>query len=497
MPRGTSKYNLQITHPNIAKEWHPFKNETLRPNDVTRGSIKNIWWICEKGHEWEDTANHRTGGRGCPYCSGRRVCEDNCLENLNPRLASEWHPTKNGVLTARDVTKGSRKRIWWICKRGHEWEVSISNRSRGQGCPICHSQTSKLELRVYTEFKYLFTEIGHRKRFNGRECDIYIPSLKVGIEIDGFYWHKDKQNADKEKADFLLDKGICLLRIREKGLKKLSSNDIIFNYNENHLRTVTRILKKLLLIKPIPQNLKGKIYDYFSTNQLRNNDEYLQLIETLPSPLPGDSLEECNKSLSLQWHYARNGSLTPRDVTPNSNWKIWWICDKGHEWEAFIYQRNKGSGCPYCAGQRALDENCLHFINPDLARDWHTTKNESLTPMDVMPNSHKSVWWVCHKGHEYISTVKDRTRGNGCPYCSGKAICDDNCLHTLNPKLASEWHSTKNGDLTPRDVTANSGKKVWWVCEKHHEWRTSVDNRNRRKGTGCPYCAGRKKIVAI
>jgi hypothetical protein len=52
--------------------------------------------------------------------------------------------------------------------------------------------------------------------------------------------------------------------------------------------------------------------------------------------------------------------------------------------------------------------------------------------------------------------------------------------------LAKEWNFEKNDRLTPRDVSPNSGKKVWWKCSKRHEWQAVVSNRN--KGSGCPHC---------
>ena len=58
-----------------------------------------------------------------------------------------------------------------------------------------------------------------------------------------------------------------------------------------------------------------------------------------------------------------------------------------------------------------------------------------------------------------------------------------------NPHLLSEWHPTRNGDLTSSDVTEGSAKKVWWQCEKGHEWEAVASNRN--KGVGCPFCSGR------
>jgi DNA-directed RNA polymerase subunit RPC12/RpoP len=97
------------------------------------------------------------------------------------------------------------------------------------------------------------------------------------------------------------------------------------------------------------------------------------------------------------------------------------------------------------------------------------------------------VWWICSKGHEWHATILSRNKGSGCPYCSNKATCEDNCLMTANPILSKEWNSTKNGSLTPKDVTPGSNKKVWWICSKGHEWETKVSHRS--KGSRCPYCS--------
>ena len=67
------KTDLATTHPLLAKEWHPTKNGKLSPEQVTGGCGKKVWWVCEKGHEWQATVNHRGYGRGCPVCSGNQV----------------------------------------------------------------------------------------------------------------------------------------------------------------------------------------------------------------------------------------------------------------------------------------------------------------------------------------------------------------------------------------------------------------------------------------
>jgi hypothetical protein len=141
----TAEYNLAKLYPDLAKEWHPTKNGDLKPTGVAPKSSEKVWWKCEKEHEWPATVSNRSNGRGCPYCAGQKVCEDNNLEFLYPNLAKEWHPTKNGDLNPSDVTPGSHQKVWWKClkKPKHEWPATVNNRARGSGCPYCAGQGGK------------------------------------------------------------------------------------------------------------------------------------------------------------------------------------------------------------------------------------------------------------------------------------------------------------------------------------------------------------------
>ncbi len=137
--------------------------------------------------------------------------------------------------------------------------------------------------------------------------------------------------------------------------------------------------------------------------------------------------------------------------------------------------------------------------NRTLAKEWHPSKNGKLTPKDVTLISTKNVWWKCEKGHEWQATVNKRNKKTKCPYCTNKKVCKGNCLATVNRNLALEWHPTKNYRLTPNDVVGGSKRKVWWICMYGHEWKAEVVSRNNRyiknrKGTGCPYCSGCKKL---
>ena len=196
-------------------------------------------------------------------------------------------------------------------------------------------------------------------------------------------------------------------------------------------------------------------------------------------------LKTKNPSLARQWHPVKNRDLRPEDVTPGSNKKAWWLCEKGHEWKEFIVYRNIGLGCPYCANRRINKENCLKTKNLLLSSEWHPFKNGDLKPEGVVPGSEKRVWWLCVKGHEWQTKISDRTVNNtGCPYCFNKSAEYD--LTISNPELAEMWHPEKNGNLTPADVNANSVNTVWWLCKNGHEWKEKVYLQDRSEG--CPLC---------
>ena len=134
----------------------------------------------------------------------------------------------------------------------------------------------------------------------------------------------------------------------------------------------------------------------------------------------------------------------------------------------------------------------MQTLNPALAAQWHPTRNGDLTPAKVFPTSDLKVWWQCENGHEWQSIIFFRDRGVGCPYCSRYTpITGENDLQTLNPSLAAQWHTTKNGDLSPEMFFPTSTQKVWWQCEKGHTWQASIAARNN--GSGCPICIGRKQ----
>ena len=196
-----------------------------------------------------------------------------------------------------------------------------------------------------------------------------------------------------------------------------------------------------------------------------------------------------------EWDAERNLPLTPETVTHGAHHKIWWRCSKGHEWQALVYARTAGSGCPYCAGKKVQPgSNDLASQYPALVKEWDAEKNLPTLPTTITAGSKRLVWWKCAQGHSWRAQIRSRVSGYGCPVCAGRLVIPgENDLATLYPKLAQEWDREKNGPMTPEQVPAGTMRKAWWRCKKGHSWQASIAHR-ACQGVGCPVCAGRLVI---
>ena len=405
------------SYPYLVKEFDFKKNHPLTPKNLLLGSHKKVWWKCSKEHEWLAFVYNRTNGKGCPYCSSHKVSKENNLEYLFPKVAKEWHPTKNGNLKPKDVTKASNKKVWWLCSKGHEWLAVVSNRtSMSNNCPKCSHQSSRPEFRILSELETIFEKVDSKYRLKKTEIDIFLKDINVGIEYDGFYFHKNKKITDEKKNKFLKENSIKLIRVRHEPLPKINSLDVIVKKNELTKNDLNNIVKSIYNF--CNEKYKSLIKNYLSKKSFTNEKSFNKYLSFFPSPIPEKSLASFNIKFVKEWNYEKNYPLTPQLFSVFSNNKVWWKCSKGHEWLAVVSSRTDGRGCPYCAGQKVSIDNNIKYLFPNIANEWHPTKNGNLKPEDVTKASGKKVWWRCSKGHEWLTTVYHRGRGTSCPYCS-------------------------------------------------------------------------------
>jgi len=72
--------------------------------------------------------------------------------------------------------------------------------------------------------------------------------------------------------------------------------------------------------------------------------------------IPGETdLKTLRPDIAAEWDYEKNTPLTPEQVTSQSTLQVWWLCNNGHSYQAVIYNRYHGTGCPYDAGHLPID----------------------------------------------------------------------------------------------------------------------------------------------
>lgn len=117
--------DLASQRPQIASEWSE-RNYPLKPDMVTVFANRKVWWRCSKGHEWNTLISTRSGGSGCPYCSGQLLLKGfNDFATTHPQLAQEWSD-RNLPFTPDMINEKSRRNVWWKCREcGYEWQSVV------------------------------------------------------------------------------------------------------------------------------------------------------------------------------------------------------------------------------------------------------------------------------------------------------------------------------------------------------------------------------------
>jgi len=491
---ATREHNLMILRPDIADYWHPDKNGSLTPEDVTPVSTRKIWWMCYKGHEWIDVIRARTKyNNGCPYCNGIDGYREYNLSALHPDVASQWHPTKNGTLTPEDVTPCSNIKVWWLCGKGHEWKATVNSKNRNKNrCPFCsHTRASK-----EYNLSLFYPEIA--RQWHPVKNGILTPDRVAPGSPKKVWWKCNKghewQAVIETRSNRKYGCPYCA------GTKASKEYNLLKMYPEIAKQWHPTKNHDLTPDKVTPGSgekvwwLCGKGHEWQAAVYYRSNRGYKCPYCARARASKEYNLLKMYPEIAKQLHPVKNGKLTPDKVTPASHKKVWWLFGKGHEWQTAVSDRSKkGYRCPYCAGTKASKEYSLLKIYPEIAKQWHPVRNGILTPDKVTPASNKRAWWLCANGHEWESIINTKIRNkNRCPFCSHTRASKEYNLSVVFPEIARQWHPTKNRVLTPDKVTPGSRKKVWWKCNKGHEWQAVIKTRNY-KSTGCPYCTGTRK----
>lgn len=344
--------------PEAAARWCYERNCGFAPEDFSYGSSVHAWFKCPEGpdHFYQITLSHMgiavrtdTWSMGCGFCRGMKISVDNNLVKKYPQLAREFMTRKNGFRPSQ-VSYGSGKMVWWKCKRGHEWQARVANRtSNDSGCPRCN-HGAPTDLRDYPDVLKEFD----RKKNKGIDPH----ALPVGLKVA---W-------------------VC---------SKISKHRWVSGF----YRTEKRIRCP------------------YCTNQKASDD---------------NNLKKTHPYLAAEWDARKNGDLKPNDVTPGSQLRVFWKCKKGpdHEWHVRVVDRVRDkTGCPFCSFRKTSVTNVISTVAPQIAKEWHPSKNGKARPDEERIHSRTKRFWLCTIcRHEWMAEPHRRIeRGHGCPECASKS----------------------------------------------------------------------------
>lgn len=428
----------------------------------------------------------------------KEVTEYNNLAARYPDIAAQWDWDKNGALKPEKFLPGSGKKVWWKCACGHEWNTAIYHRTEGHGCKICESRKAMLKPGINdlaTKDPELAAQWDDEKNAPLTASDVTAYSqAKV-------WWRCEKGHSWRNTVSH---------RYQGEGCPYCSGNHILAGFNDivtlgadfldewdyEKNSDVSPSEVGLVTVKKVWWRC-SEGHSWQAAVYSRTAGSGCPYCAGLMVIKGVNDLATVDPVLAADWDDEGNAPLKPDEVMAGSDRKVWWKCREGHRWQAVISSRHGNKrGCPYCAGHLVLPGvNDLLSQAPDIAAEWDADKNNDTSPDEVTVSSHIYAWWRCSLGHSYRAQVSNRTNGNGCPYCAGRKVLKGfNDLMTVSPDIAAEWDQEKNGHLRPDMVTDMSDRKVWWRCEKGHEWQAQVSARHK---TGCPFCSNRKILIGF
>ena len=450
------------------------KNGDKNPRQVFMSSHTKFWFDCKEcKHEFEITLNsvtNKTSPQWCPYCAvpSKKMCDNKscnfCLAKsfaMHPK--SQFWSSKNGKLTPSQVFISSNKKYWFDCdKCGHEFESSLSNitnKTDPSWCPFCSIAPKQLCNNENCQpcFERSFASHEKSKYWSSKNGDI--TPRNVSKHTNKKYWF----DCDKCGHDF-----------------------------ESSLNCIAH--KNFPKWCPFCSNPPQK---------LCNNENCQQCFEK--------SFASHEKS---KYWSSKNGDITPRQVFRGSENKYWFNCEKcNHEFEIrpnTVTQKNEPQWCPYCSNKKLCDSNSCQicfdktFASHPKSKYW-SSKNGEVTPRQLFISSNKKYWFDCEKcNHSFESQLCDITSKNNpswCPFCASppKQLCNnENCQLCFEKSFAShsksQFWSSKNGEIMPRQVFKGSENKYWFDCEKcGHDFESVIFNITKiNEPHWCPFCVNKK-----
>lgn len=357
--------DLATTNPDLARQISP--NSKIKASELMKGSHRSILWKCKRDHEWLSPVYSRAAGRGCPYCSNQRILKGfNDLATTNPELAKQVSP--NSKFKATEIAASSNRRILWRCEKGHEWEVSASNRAQGCGCPYCGN---KKVLKGFNDLATTHSDLAKQVSPNSKiKADEIVAKSEKKL-----LWRCPKNHQWKATVS---------ARERGRNCPYCSNKRLLVGYNDL-ATTQPELAKQVSPRSKFKANevMAGtekrliwrceKDHEWEARGADRTSDKGCPYCSGRVPVVGVNDLATVNPALASE--ISPNSKIKATELTEFSNRQVLWCCKQGHEWRARPSTRSRGAGCPQCAGSKP-ERDLAELVKSLLSKDIKVLRND-------------------------------------------------------------------------------------------------------------------------
>lgn len=334
-------------HKYLLDEWVYKKNILVKPSSISVWSKQKYWWKCKNGHEWETRVCTRASGSNCPYCTNRKVCNDNCLETKYPNIAKEWDYIKNSPITPTNITSGAGKKYWWKCSNNHSYQSSPNSRTtHNTRCPYCSNKRVADENCLATTHPTISSEWNIKRNKKSPKDVTYGSSQKV-------WWicklKHEWETTIASRASKANSTGCPYC----SGRYPTDNNRLSIKYPElckewNHVKNLRTPDQYSYGSDKKVWWICSKKHEWLSSISNRTCNNRMCPYCCNQKVLPENSFAKLNPILLNEWDWEENANIVPYNVAPHSNISVGWVCKNKHKWKTSTSNRTIGTQCPIC-----------------------------------------------------------------------------------------------------------------------------------------------------
>lgn len=434
---GTKRLTIELVH-EIARR----KNGKCLSTEYKNNRTK-LLWECEHGHQFEAKANSiKDSNTWCPECAGTKKLS---IE----RMREEARNRGGECLSEEYINSG--KNLIWKCAEGHIWEDKYDHIRNGRWCPRCNNRLFN-ENKVKFIFEHIFNKnFPKNRKVLGDEYEIdgYNEELKIGFEYQGEQHYKF----------------IDFFHGSEEGFKKSVDDDAL-------KLKLAKEKNIILVVIPYTESVTDERKFDFIIKKLKSNGVKVnKKFEDIPFKKFYETLDQLNEAIKIAEE--RNGKCLSTKFI-DSQTKLNWECEHGHQWKQSLTIIKFGSWCNVCNG--TPKKTVADMIK--LAKNYNGK---------FLSNEYKGInikhRWECNKGHVFERTPTRIQNGIWCSDCKK----NKREVYRLSIEDLHKTAAEKNGYCLSTKYV-NKDTKYKWECENGHIWEATFGSV-RNSGTWCKECS--------